>query len=86
VKHAADVEASGQQKWRPLAAAYCKVYSRDSTGRDAFHKDGYTDCLGRFDYASVTGKRGASRVVKMAALVVSAEGCTILQVDPPCGL
>ena len=40
---------------RPLAAAYVKVYARDASGRaEKFHKDGYTDLRGLFDYASVS--------------------------------
>ena len=38
----------------PLARVYVKVYRRDSKGGVHFHKDGTTDILGRFDYASVT--------------------------------
>ena len=40
---------------RPLAAAYVKVYARDAGGGTVkFHKDGYTDLRGLFDYASVS--------------------------------
>ena len=40
---------------RPLAAAYVKVYARDAAGRTVkFHKAGYTDLRGLFDYASVS--------------------------------
>ena len=39
----------------PLAAAYVKVYARDASGTEIrFHKDGYTDLRGVFDYASVS--------------------------------
>ena len=42
-------------KGRPLAAAYVKVYARDERGAEVkFHKDGYTDLRGVFDYASVS--------------------------------
>lgn len=42
-------------KGRPLAAAYVKVYARDARGAEVkFHKDGYTDLRGVFDYASVS--------------------------------
>jgi len=42
-------------KGRPIAGAYVKVYSRDASGRvTKFHKDGYTDLRGAFDYASVS--------------------------------
>lgn len=40
---------------RPLAGTYVKVYVRDASGRTVkFHKDGYTDLRGVFDYASVS--------------------------------
>ena len=40
---------------RPLAGAYVKVYAKDVSGRETkFHKDGYTDLRGAFDYAGVS--------------------------------
>ena len=43
-------------KGRPLPAAYVKVYARPSGGgAPRFWKDGYTDPLGVFDYAGVSG-------------------------------
>src|SRR5262245_56081700 len=39
---------------KPLAKVYVKVYSRLADGQVKFHKDGYTDHRGRFDYASVS--------------------------------
>ena len=42
-------------KGRPLPGAYVKVYSRDASGRMVkFHKDGYSDMRGVFDYESVS--------------------------------
>lgn len=42
-------------KGRALTGAYVKVYSRDASGRQVkFHKDGYTDLRGVFDYESVS--------------------------------
>ena len=39
----------------PLAGAYVKVYAQDVSGREIkFHKDGYTDLRGMFDYESVS--------------------------------
>ena len=46
----ATVSASG----KPLAKAYVKVYARLADGTVKFHKDGYTDIRGRFDYATVS--------------------------------
>ena len=39
---------------KPLPKAYVKVFARCSDGTVRFHKDGYTDLRGRFDYASVS--------------------------------
>ncbi|MGN0854822.1 MAG: hypothetical protein ACI4R9_04805 [Kiritimatiellia bacterium] len=40
---------------KALAGAYVKVYVKDASGREVrFHKDGYTDLRGIFDYASVS--------------------------------
>ena len=42
-------------KARPVPGAYVKVYARcGATGETRFHKDGYTDLRGAFDYASVS--------------------------------
>ncbi len=37
----------------PLAACYVKVY-REEDGEPVFHKDGYTDLRGKFDYLTLT--------------------------------
>ena len=40
---------------KPLVGAYVKVYAKDAAGRMVqFHKDGYTDLRGAFDYASIS--------------------------------
>ncbi|MCA8960735.1 MAG: hypothetical protein KDC38_09490, partial [Planctomycetes bacterium] len=68
---------------RPLPRTYIKVYSRDHRGGVLFHKDGYTDLRGRFDY--VTTSVGLSvGVTRLAILVLSDEnGALIREVDPP---
>jgi hypothetical protein len=38
---------------KPLSKVYVKVYAKLADGSVKFHKDGYTDLRGRFDYASV---------------------------------
>ena len=40
----------------PLAKAYVKVYAQTSNGSIRFHKDGYTDLRGRFDYVSQSNR------------------------------
>ena len=60
--HALDVrmsESYGQLRvadaaGKPLSKVYVKVYAKLADGQVKFHKDGYTDLRGRFDYASVS--------------------------------
>jgi hypothetical protein len=47
-----------------------------------FHKDGYTDLRGRFDYASVSSDVAAA--TRFAVLVASdTDGAVIGEADPP---
>ena len=68
---------------KPLPAVYVKVYARLADGRVLFHKDGYTDRRGRFDYATVsTPERGA--VERFAVLVLDdARGAAVKEAAPP---
>jgi hypothetical protein len=74
-----DPAASG----RPLSKVYVKVYARLADGSVKFHKDGYTDLRGRFDYASVnTPERQA--IERFAMLVLSeGHGAVIRETAPP---
>jgi hypothetical protein len=66
-----------------LSSAYVKVYARMNDGSVRFHKDGYTDLRGRFDYASVTAEGGLG-VDRFALLVLSqGDGAVIREVSPP---
>ena len=49
---------------------YIKVYSKNSNGNVNFHKDGYTDLLGRFDYVSVS-HIGLEGIEKFAILILT---------------
>lgn len=67
----------------PLPATYVKVYARLADGTVRFHKDGYTDLRGRFDYVSLSGVEG-SPVEKYALLVMSNDaGARIEELEPP---
>ena len=68
---------------KAVGKAYVKVYARLADGSVKFHKDGYTDLRGRFDYASVnTPERQA--IEKFAVLVLSEDrGAVIREVAPP---
>ena len=68
---------------KPLPRAYVKVYAKLADGRVRFHKDGYTDLRGRFDYVSISGWDGAP-VERYGILVMHEEaGATITELAPP---
>jgi hypothetical protein len=68
---------------KPLPEVYVKSYARLSDGQVKFHKDGYTDHRGRFDYASVSTPERAP-VTRFAILVLSDErGAFIREAAPP---
>ena len=70
-------------KGRPVAGAYVKVYSMDASGGETkFHKDGYTDVRGAFDYAGVSTDV-AFRPARFAIFVQSGSGVKILRVKAP---
>ncbi|MBI4879205.1 MAG: cell envelope integrity protein TolA [Planctomycetes bacterium] len=83
------IEAYGQLKvtragsGAPLSKVYVKVYARGENGVVRFHKDGYTDLRGRFDYASLSGE-GAGDAARYALLVLSEQdGAVIREAAPP---
>ena len=66
-----------------MPAVYVKCYARVEGGAVRFHKDGYTDLRGRFDYASVS-EVGGGRPVRFSLLVLSEkDGAVLREVDPP---
>lgn len=68
---------------KPVAGAYVKVYARGADGSARFHKDGYTDLRGVFDYASISTP-GLNDVQDFALLVLDEKlGAVIRQTAPP---
>jgi hypothetical protein len=68
---------------KPLPKVYVKVYARLADGTVKFHKDGYTDLRGRFDYATVSTVE-QQPISKFAVLVLSDErGAQIKEAVPP---
>ena len=63
------VQVLGSATRKPLAKAYVKVYAEDRNGGVSFHKDGYTDLRGKFDYLSSTSADPSK--IKRVALLVS---------------
>jgi hypothetical protein len=67
----------------PIAGAYVKVFARLPDGSVRFHKDGYTDLRGRFDYVALSDDPNAE-AQRFAVLVLSAEhGALVREVEPP---
>jgi hypothetical protein len=68
---------------KSVSKVYVKVYAKLADGSVKFHKDGYTDLRGRFDYSSVnTPERQA--IDRFAILVLSDDrGAVIRDVAPP---
>jgi hypothetical protein len=52
----------------PLPRCYVKVYVRGAGGEARFHKDGYTDLRGKFDYLSHTGEN-LGEIRKISVLI-----------------
>ena len=83
------LEAYGQvvvaepKSGKPLSKVYVKCFARLADGTVRFHKDGYTDLRGRFDYASVSNDRDLA-AERFAVLVLSDElGADIRELAPP---
>ena len=68
---------------KALSKVYVKVYAKLADGSVKFHKDGYTDLRGRFDYVSVnTPERQA--IERFSVLVLSDDrGALIREAAPP---
>jgi len=68
---------------RALPATYVKVYARLANGQTRFHKDGYTDIRGRFDYVSLSGMDNAE-IQRFAVLVLTEDdGAVVREFAPP---
>ena len=68
---------------KPVSKAYVKVYSQRNDGKIKFHKDGYTDLRGRFDYVSQSNNP-LDGISSYSILILSPEfGAVTRQVNPP---
>ena len=77
------IQVTDAANGKMLPKVYVKTYVRLADGSVKFHKDGYTDHRGKFDYASVsTPERNA--IGKFAILVLSeTQGALIREASPP---
>ena len=77
------LQVSDVSNQKPIAKTYVKVYARTSDGSVQFHKDGYTDLRGRFDYATQSNT-SIDGVRQFSILILSEkQGAVIRQVNPP---
>ncbi|KAI9022433.1 hypothetical protein DFJ74DRAFT_706424 [Hyaloraphidium curvatum] len=78
------VAAPSPSGLKPLASAYVKVYARLTDKSVAFYKDGHTDLLGRFDYASLSNTSLLKRCERFAIFVSHDElGSTVREGGVP---
>jgi hypothetical protein len=67
----------------PISKAYVKVFAKGASDEVEFHKDGYTDLRGRFDYVTQSN-RSLDGIAKYAILIISDEhGAVIREAKPP---
>lgn len=68
---------------KPMAKTYVKVYARMADGSEQFHKDGYTDLRGRFDYVSQSNSTLDG--IQIFSILILSEDCgaVIRQAKPP---
>ena len=68
---------------KPLSKVYVKVYAKLADGTVKFHKDGYTDLRGRFDYSSLnTNELDVAQ--KFSLLILTEEnGAVVREAHPP---
>ena len=67
----------------PIPRSYVKVYAKTTDGTVRFHKDGYTDLRGRFDYISQSN-RPVDEIETFSILVLSEKnGAVIRQAELP---
>ena len=67
----------------PISKAYVKVFAKGSDGAIQFHKDGYTDLRGRFDYVTQSNQ-SLDGIMEYSLLIISDEhGAVIREAKPP---
>ncbi len=77
------VHVTDDETGRAIPKTYVKVYARLRDGSIRFHKDGYTDLRGRFDYVSQSN-RSIDGIQRFSILILSGEkGAVIRQADRP---
>ena len=68
---------------KPLAKTYVKVFAKLGNGQVRFHKDGYTDLRGRFDYASLSDDPNSGATRYSVLVLDESRGAVIREINPP---
>ncbi len=77
------VKVSKRDGGAPMSKVYVKAYVRMKDGSVKFHRDGYTDLRGRFDYATLSADV-LDQVDRFAILMMSeADGAVVKEAKPP---
>lgn len=77
------LKVTDQETDEPMPKTYIKVYSRTADGQIRFHKDGYTDLRGRFDYVTQSNHT-LNGIERYSLLIMSDEnGAVMRQANPP---
>jgi hypothetical protein len=69
IENYGQLKLTHEKTQRPLSKAYVKVYAQLNNKNVQFHKDGYTDLRGYFDYVSLNTD-DLDRIEKFAILVI----------------
>ncbi|KRX08037.1 hypothetical protein PPERSA_06215 [Pseudocohnilembus persalinus] len=71
------------QNQKALSKVYIKAYAKYKDGQVKFHKDGYTDLRGKFDYLSLNTDK-PSQIDKFSLFIMSDDlGCLIKEAQVP---
>ena len=74
-----------RETMEPLSKVYVKVFCKNSSGKELFYRDGFTDIRGKFVYATASGK-SLDDVKKFSILICDDEhnnGSRIREANPP---
>lgn len=77
------LQVRGANDGRPKSKVYVKVFALTEDGSTRFHKDGYTDLRGRFDYVSLSGNQDGLPQAFSVLVLSDEEGAVVREVQPP---